>query len=327
MKRSRLSTVGGIFLAALLSGPALGSIPPQPGTVNYIEGQASIGTQTLTPNSIGSARLAAGQSLSTQDGRAEILLTPGIFLRVDAHSSMQMVSPGLADTNVTLQKGRALLDAADIRPANNVRIGEIGASVQLQKAGLYEFDADQGIIRVFDGKAAVQTGGRDIEVTSGHELAIHAAGKLKARKFDRQQYADDFYRWASLRSSYLAEANVDAARRYAGENGWSPGLWSGEGWYWDPWYSAYTFIPGEGIFYDPFGWGFYSPWMAFRAPYFGFGGYGFGGYGRWGFAGGLGHGYHHFGPGYQPNQAANVNGRSLGNAGQLGMRLASVGAA
>ena len=26
---------------------------------------------------------------------------------------------------------------------------------------------------------------------------------------------DDFYRWASLRSSYLAEANVDQARRYA----------------------------------------------------------------------------------------------------------------
>ena len=94
--------------------------------------------------SVGSAKLAAGQSLSTENGRAEILLTPGIFLRVDDHSSVQMVSPGLADTIMTLQKGRAMVEVADIRPENNVRIGENGSSTQLLKAGLYDFDADRG---------------------------------------------------------------------------------------------------------------------------------------------------------------------------------------
>lgn len=47
-----------------------------------------------------------------------------------------------------------------------------------------------------------------------------------------------------------------------------------------------TFIPGDGIFYGPFGWGFYSPWLVYEAPYFAYGypfGYGpyhrhFGGY-------------------------------------------------
>ena len=43
MKRSTLNPVGGIFLAALISSPVWGSIPPQPGTINYIEGQAAIG--------------------------------------------------------------------------------------------------------------------------------------------------------------------------------------------------------------------------------------------------------------------------------------------
>src|ERR1035438_4346916 len=96
MKRSRLQAVRGFFLAALLSSPAWGSIPPQPGTVNYIEGQAAIGAQALTDKSVGNLRLAAGQSLSTENGRVEILLTPGIFLRVNAHSSVQMDSAGLA---------------------------------------------------------------------------------------------------------------------------------------------------------------------------------------------------------------------------------------
>ena len=301
MKRSWKASGG--FLAALLFSPALwGSVPPQPGTLNYIEGQAAIGSQALTDKSVGSARLEAGQSLSTDQGRAEILLTPGIFLRVDDRSSLQMVSPGLADTITTLQKGRAMVEVADIRRENNVRIGEDGSSTQLLKAGLYDFDADRGMIRVFDGKALVQTGGRNVELKSGHELLLNAGGNLKPRKFDKKEQMDDFYRWSSLRASYLAEANVDQARRYAGGAAWAPG-WYGLGWYWDPWFSAYTFIPGDGIFYDPFGWGFYSPWYAFGAPYVGFG-YGFGGY------------YHHFGPGYRPPVVAGARG--LGYGGPVG---------
>src|SRR6202140_5422353 len=114
MMRSRLNAIGGFFLAALLSSPVWGSIPPQPGTVNYIEGQADIGAQPPGEQSNDSAKLAVGQSLSTENGRAEILLTPGIFLRLDQHSSAQMISPGLADTVMTLQKGRAMIEVADI---------------------------------------------------------------------------------------------------------------------------------------------------------------------------------------------------------------------
>src|SRR5579863_8774732 len=53
MKRSRSKAAGGFFLAALIFSPVWGSVPPQPGTVNYIEGQASIGAQALTDKSVG----------------------------------------------------------------------------------------------------------------------------------------------------------------------------------------------------------------------------------------------------------------------------------
>ena len=59
MKKSS-KAVGGFFLAALLSSPAWGSVPPQPGTVNYIEGQAAIGAQALTEKSMGSASISGG---------------------------------------------------------------------------------------------------------------------------------------------------------------------------------------------------------------------------------------------------------------------------
>ncbi|PYU28185.1 MAG: hypothetical protein DMG31_20730, partial [Acidobacteria bacterium] len=48
--------------------------------------------------------------------------------------------------------------------------------------------------------------------------------------------------------------------------------WLGPGWYWDPWFACYTFIPGGGIFYSPFGWAFYSPFAVYRSPFF-YGGY------------------------------------------------------
>jgi hypothetical protein len=48
--------------------------------------------------------------------------------------------------------------------------------------------------------------------------------------------------------------------------------WYGAGWHWDPCFGAYTFIPGDGIFYSPFGWGFYPPCAVYGSPFF-YGGY------------------------------------------------------
>ena len=48
MKHSSAKIIGGFIVLGL---SAWGSLPPQPGTINYVEGQASIGGQTLGENS------------------------------------------------------------------------------------------------------------------------------------------------------------------------------------------------------------------------------------------------------------------------------------
>jgi hypothetical protein len=245
-----------------------------PGTVNYVEGQVSIGSQELDSRSIGSAGLQAGQSLTTRAGKAEILLTPGVFLRVGANSSVDMVSPSLTNTQISLNQGEAMVEVAEIHPENDIRIATPGMTAELLKTGLYDFDLNQQQLRVFDGKAEVQVAGKHTDVKGGHELSLAPDARLKTTGFDKKAYEDsDLFRWSSLRSDYLAEANVDAARAYVvgGWGPWGPGWW-GAGWYWDPWWDAYTFIPGDGIFFSPFGWGFYSPWFVYRAPFYGFGG-------------------------------------------------------
>ena len=262
--------------------------PGVPGTVNYVEGQVSLGGQELTAKSIGSATVDPGQSLATGNGRAELLLTPGVFFRLGSNSSAKMIAAGLTNTEVQLDSGQAILEVAEIYPENNLRVREDGMTARIEKAGLYEFDLDGGVFRVFEGKAEANTENHHVTLKSEHQLRVGDNGTLMVTKFDRKEYeSGDLYAWSSLRSSYVAEANVNEAEYYA-QYGGVPGgpLWWGAGWYWDPWFDAYTFMPGDGIFFSPFGWGFYSPWCAWRAPFYGYAGYGYG-YGHLNY-------YHHF---------------------------------
>jgi hypothetical protein len=291
----------GFFLAAILSAPAWADVTSAkiavPGTLNYVDGQVSMGHQALNSQSIGTAELQPGESLVTEKGKAEVLLTPGVFLRIGNNSLVKMISPSITDTEVELDQGHAMIEVTEIHPENSLRVDEDGTATQLLKTGLYDFNRNQRELRVFDGKAFVESGREHVDVKAGHELTLANNDLSKARKFDKKQYEEgDLFRWSSLRSGYLAEANVDAAGMYAG-NGWGGLAWWGADWYWDPWFDAFTFIPGDGIFYSPFGWGFYSPWWVWGAPFYGYGygyGRGFGyGYGR-GYGYGFAHSYHHF---------------------------------
>jgi len=262
MRLSWLQAVIGLFLTAILSAPAWGATPPLPGTLNYLEGQARVGTEALNSKSIGSVQLQAGESLSTDaNGRAEILLTPGVFLRLGENSSVKMISPSLTNTEVVLSQGEAMVEVDQIHKANNIRIAEGNTTAQLLKTGLYGFDAQQNQIRIFDGQALVRSGDQEVKVKGGHEVSLSMGEKLKAKKFDKKAEEGDLYRFSSLRSSYLAEANAQASRAYV-----TYGWWPGAGWWWNPWFGGYTFIPAGGVFYSPFGWGFYPTYVVAVAP-------------------------------------------------------------
>lgn len=271
MKLSRITSLASLFLAVVLSAPAFAAPDARsalPGTVNYVEGQVNIGSETLDANSIGSAVLGPDQTLDTGNGKAEILLTPGVFLRVDDNSSVRMASAGLTNTEVQLDQGRAMVEVAELHDQNHLRIDVGGVQAQLEKKGLYEFDADRQEILVFDGKAAVFADDRAISVDGGKSLELNTGAELKAHGFDKDDYKQsDLYQWSSLRSSYLAEANVNAASVYVNNGYYGPG-WYGAGWYWSPAFGVYTFVPGDGVFYSPFGWGFFSPLVVFRSPLF-----------------------------------------------------------
>jgi hypothetical protein len=286
MKGLKLARGGEVLLAGLLALPATAALAsrtgsPVPGTLNYIEGQASIGSESLSSRSVGSVELQPGQTLTSREGKAEILLTPGVLLRVGSNSAVRMISPGLTNTEVEVRRGEAQVEVDQIFKQNNLLVLEDGATTQLQKRGVYDFNADLRTVRVLDGQALLRDGDTTIKIKGGREVALDTP-ELKTKKFDKDSFKADngLYRWSSLRSAYLAEANADQAPVYL-VNGWYGPGWLGAGWYWNPWFSCYTFVPADGVFYSPFGWGFYSPLWAYRAPVYG-------------------HVYHRFGPDYHP---------------------------
>jgi hypothetical protein len=129
--------IGSCFLAALLSAPAWSANSDKrsavPGTLNYVEGQTSIGNETLNSKDVGSVELGVGQSLDTGNGKAEILLTPGVFLRVGNNSSLKMDSPELTNTKLTLDRGEAMLEVDEIHSQNDIRISQPGATTRVLK--------------------------------------------------------------------------------------------------------------------------------------------------------------------------------------------------
>ena len=110
MKTARSTFIGALLLSLSVTS-AWSDVNHQarPGSINYVEGQASIGPQVLSAASVGAVELGAGQTLTTQAGKVEILLTPGVFLRVADNSSVKMISPNLANTEVELNNGRAIV--------------------------------------------------------------------------------------------------------------------------------------------------------------------------------------------------------------------------
>jgi FecR protein len=246
--------------------------PAVPGTLNYVEGQVSINGQVVNWSSVGSSELQRGQVVDTGNGKAEILLTPGVFLRLGDNSAVRMISPYLVKTEVELVKGRADVEVDQLFKQNDLRVKIRGEETRLLKTGLYAFNFESGTVRVFDGEAAVlaeEGQQKRVVVKKGHELAMNADGE-KAKHFDKDASKDALYNWSGLRSQYLGEANVQLASAYAGAPAFAPG------WFWNAGLYSYTWLPGDGAFFDPFGYGFYSPYYLYDGGFVY--GYGRGGY-------------------------------------------------
>ena len=247
------------------SAGAQSVISAHSGVIHYVEGDVTIDGAAVHPKFAEFPDVKSGQVLATEEGRAEVLLTPGVFLRVTENSSVRMISNALADTRMEVVSGSVLIEVAELLEHNAIAFDAAGAHMTLAKKGLYRIDADPARLRVYEGQAVVNLGAESLTARKGHQIDL-ATAKLVDARFDVKD-TDAFYRWGARRAEYVAAANVISAR-VASNSEYSSGFASGRsGWSWNPYFGMYTFLPASGVYFSPFGAAFYSPGMV-NAFYF-----------------------------------------------------------
>src|SRR6266536_4682363 len=95
----------GLLSAALLAlsvsaGLAQSVISAHSGLVHYVEGQVLLDGKAVDVKYSQFPEVRVDQVLKTEEGRAEVLLTPGVFLRLAENSSFRMISNKLIDTQI-----------------------------------------------------------------------------------------------------------------------------------------------------------------------------------------------------------------------------------
>jgi hypothetical protein len=264
MTRFRISGLSAAILAlSAISASAQPVISAKAGTIAKVEGKVYLGDQVVEESLTKFPDIKENGVVRTEEGRAEILLAPGIVMHLGEKSSFRLITNRLIDTRLELLTGSAVVDAEEIAKDTNVTVVCKDATISLPKAGHYRFDAEPARIKVFAGVADVQIRGQHIEVWSGKMLSL-AGDTASIEKFDRND-TDSLDNWARRRGEIMALANVSAAKSLY--NSYSS-VGSGGMWNWNPYFGLYTYIPGSGRFCDPY-WGYcyWSPSTVNRMYY------------------------------------------------------------
>jgi len=195
--RTAAKVLTGIFLTAACALPQSYTISAKPGVINYVEGNVFVNGKPVSAGAAKAVFVNASDTISTDIGKAEVLLTPGVFLRLGNNTQVRMVSPSLTDTQLEVKAGEAMIEADNIVKDSRITVLTGGGSLQIDRDGLYRIrGGSDASVAVLEGKANFYNGDRKTDLGKGRELFI-AEGK--AKKFDTKK-DDDLYAWSNVRS-------------------------------------------------------------------------------------------------------------------------------
>jgi hypothetical protein len=244
--------------------PAFGQsvVSAHSGVVYFFEGSVFVDGQRLEQKFGKFPDIGEGRELRTEQGRAEVLLTPGVVLRIDRNSAVRMIADQLTDTRVALLSGAAILESNGDGSGNNSRLIYQNWQVRVPHKGVYRIDAQTPQVRVYQGDVEVSAeGSSDVSMVRAGEV-LPLAGVLMAER-SATPASDDFKSWAMSRSDAISADNAIAAGitdapDAAGDLNLALGGGNGLG---GLSYFPLTGIPSLGIT-NPYGLSFWSPYQS-----------------------------------------------------------------
>ena len=238
-------------------------ISAKAGGVNFVQGKVNIARKTgrsglLLKGDV----LEIGDKVATgADGKAEILLNPGSFVRLAENSEFEFSTTALEDLQLKLNSGSAMLEVITDNEFT-FAVNTPKAKFYIVKTGVYRVDVrgdGTSVIEVWKGKAQIGDA-YNTEVKSGRQAVVNGS-QVAVAKFDRGE-KDALETFSKARAKELAKVNAKLQNRDVRtslmnsfyRSGWSLndsyGLWV-----YNSFYGTHCFLP--------FGYGWNSPYGYF----------------------------------------------------------------
>ncbi len=235
-------------------------ISAKAGGVNFIEGTVNVARKTGRSGVLLKGdTLEIGDKVSTAaNGKAEILLNPGSFVRLAGNSEFEFTTVALEDLQLKLNAGSAIFEVITDNEFT-FAVNTPKAKFFVVKTGVYRVDIlgdGTSKIEVWKGKAQIgdvyQT-----EVKGGREAIVNGS-QVSVAKFDRDD-KDEFETFSKARAKALSKVNAQLQNRdvrYSLMNSFYRTRWSlydSYGlWVFNRAFGSYAFLP--------FGYGWSSPY-------------------------------------------------------------------
>ncbi len=260
MTNARMVALPFVALAFAVGFPASGQsvVSTHSGVIYFFVGSVFLGDQRLEQKFGRFPDIGEGRELRTTLGRAEILLTPGVLLRLDENSSIRMLSSRFSDTQVELLSGSAILEVTETVPDTAVKLIYQNWQMRVPQKGVCRIDTEPPQIHAYKGEVEVEVATDDktetVAVREGEVLPLAA---VLVAEPSTNIGNDDFKYWAMSRSQAISADNTIAAGIVDDPSQIdSSGLASG----------GYSYFPLTGIpsldIGNPYGLSFWSPFQS-----------------------------------------------------------------
>jgi hypothetical protein len=279
MKKASLGLLSSLAAIAFICIPAVSFaqspfptrdrmvISARAGGVNAVTGGATVRTHGNTEWELLTVKedLETGDSVKTGfDGRVEMLLNPGSYLRLGANSEFELTNNSLDNLEIRLIRGTAIVEATGADDSQlQINISTPHTKLAIVRRGLYRLNVVPGdntelIVR----KGRVMLDRSQTKITGGNKVVFSSDTFLVAKLQKAEKNAvDSLDAWSKERSEVVAQANRKIRQRemtalMAGmRDRWfnSFSASSAGFWYFNPRFGCYTFVPYFGGWGSPYG--------------------------------------------------------------------------
>ena len=270
MRNAPTTLSSALFVAALVLSLPLTShsqnrekfvISARAGGVNAVTGRATMRPHGNSEWQLLTIKedLETGDVVRTGlDGRVEMLLNPGSYMRIGENSEFELADNSLENLEVRLIRGTAIVEVTGADDEELfIGITTPHARLSIVRRGLYRLNVVPGnTTELIVRKGRVMLEDSHTKVKGGNKV-VFSSGSFSVAKLENadKKDSDTFESWSKDRAQTLAKENSRISGRTLSafatsfRNDWSyAGFWGRSGvWLFSPTASCYTFIP----FYYP----------------------------------------------------------------------------